>query len=52
MSTKGGDKYKLTYFNARGSGELCRLIFAAAEIPFEDVRMENTGEEWKKFKPG
>jgi len=31
-------KYKLIYFNARGRGELIRLIFNVAGVPFEDAR--------------
>ena len=33
-------QYKLTYFNERGRGETIRLIFAAAEVPYEDIRIE------------
>jgi len=40
--------YKLTYFNGRGRGEIIRLVFAAANVPFEDVRLEN--EEFAKIK--
>ncbi|CAB04293.1 glutathione transferase [Caenorhabditis elegans] len=40
--------YKLTYFDGRGAGELCRQIFAAAEQKYEDNRL--TDEEWEKFK--
>jgi len=32
--------YKLTYFNARGRGEIIRLVLTAAGIPFEDKRVE------------
>jgi len=40
---------KLFYFNARGRGELARLIMAEGNIPWEDVRF--TKEEWgAKFK--
>ncbi|CAH1248716.1 HPGDS [Branchiostoma lanceolatum] len=41
--------YKLTYFNVRGRGELIRLLFAAGEIPYEDVRIE--GDSWPELKP-
>ncbi|XP_066304198.1 glutathione S-transferase-like [Branchiostoma lanceolatum] len=41
-------KYKLTYFNARGRGELTRLIFAAAGVEFEDVRLGHG--EWGPLK--
>ena len=42
--------YKLTYFNGRGGGEICRLTFSAAGLEFEDERL--TGDDWKKRKPG
>jgi len=32
--------YKLTYFNGRGRAEIVRLVFAAAGVPYEDVRIE------------
>ncbi|CAH1247076.1 HPGDS [Branchiostoma lanceolatum] len=42
-------KYKFTYFKASvGRGELVRLIFAAAGVEFEDVRLER--EEWRLLK--
>lgn len=41
-------KYKLTYFDVYGRGELSRLIFAAAKVDFEDDRV--TLEEWPKRK--
>eukprot|EP00058_Branchiostoma_floridae_P024899 XP_002610389.1 hypothetical protein BRAFLDRAFT_277735 [Branchiostoma floridae] len=41
-------KYKFTYFNARGRGELVRLIFAAAGVEYEDVRFD--WEQWLAFK--
>lgn len=41
--------YKLTYFNARGSAELIRLIFAQTGITYEDQRL--TSEEWAVMKP-
>ena len=31
--------YKLTYFDARGVAENARIIFAAAKVPYEDVRL-------------
>ncbi|XP_019644570.1 PREDICTED: glutathione S-transferase 1-like [Branchiostoma belcheri] len=41
-------KYKLTYFNARGRAEPARLLFVAADVEFEDVRV--TFEEWPALK--
>jgi len=41
--------YKLTYFNGRGRAELSRLIFAAAGVQYEDVRIERA--DWAKMKP-
>ena len=40
--------YKLYYFPGGGGGEIVRLSFAAANIEFEDVRLE--GEAWAKEK--
>ncbi len=40
--------YKLYYFNARGRGELSRLILAAAGQKYEDVRYEH--DEWPSHK--
>ncbi|KAL9962497.1 hypothetical protein ACROYT_G031602 [Oculina patagonica] len=40
--------YKCYYGNARGRAEICRLSFAAANIEFEDIRLDN--EEWPKEK--
>ena len=42
-------KYKLTYFNLRGRAETIRMLFAAADVKFEDVRI--TFEEWPELKP-
>lgn len=41
--------YKLSYFNLRGRGELIRLVFAAAGVAYEDVRV--TRDEWPALKP-
>ena len=38
-------KFKLTYFNGRGRGELSRLILAQAGIDYEDHRIGF--DEWK-----
>ena len=32
-------KYKLTYLNVPGRAEQIRFIFAAAQVPFDDVRI-------------
>nr|ABO26603.1 sigma class glutathione-s-transferase 2 [Haliotis discus discus] len=41
--------YKLRYFNARGFGEVSRLLFALAGQEYEDVRF--TQETWPAEKP-
>ena len=41
--------YKFYYFAARGYGELSRMIFAYAGVPFEDIRY--TRETWAEAKP-
>ncbi|XP_066304190.1 hematopoietic prostaglandin D synthase-like isoform X1 [Branchiostoma lanceolatum] len=42
-------KYKLTYFNVRARAEPTRLLFAAAGVEYEDVRVLR--EEWPALKP-
>ncbi|VDH97633.1 Hypothetical predicted protein [Mytilus galloprovincialis] len=42
-------EYKLSYFNFKGRGELCRLLFVLADKKYEDHRFER--EEWKDIKP-
>ncbi|CAH1247072.1 HPGDS [Branchiostoma lanceolatum] len=42
-------KYKLTYFDVRSRGEPTRLIFAAAGVEYEDVRL--SFEQWPPIKP-
>lgn len=37
-------RYKLTYFPIRGRGECIRMVFAAAGVEFENVRLNP--EEW------
>jgi hypothetical protein len=37
-------KYSLNYFNKYGKVELCRLIFAAAKIKYEDNFIENLSD--------
>jgi len=41
--------YKLTYFNVRARAEVIRLIFAAAGVEYEDVRI--TRDQWPALKP-
>ena len=38
--------YKLYYFNVRGSAESSRIIFAQADVKYEDIRFET--EQWPK----
>lgn len=40
---------KLTYFDLRARGEITRMLFALAEVKYEDNRV--TGESWTNFKP-
>lgn len=35
------NKYILNYFNKNGKAELCRLIFAAANVEYQDNFIEN-----------
>ncbi|XP_076084865.1 S-crystallin SL11-like [Mytilus galloprovincialis] len=42
-------KFKISYFDIRGRGELPRLVFAAAGKEFEDERLG--GDKWTAFKP-
>ena len=41
-------EYKLMYFNGKGLGELSRFIFAAADVPFEDYRIDF--KDWPALK--
>ena len=45
--------YKLYYFNVRGRAEISRLIFNAAGVEFEDVRVEDwpVGRDGNIFLP-
>jgi glutathione S-transferase len=49
MATTGQPHYKLTYFNLRARGELPRLLFAAAGVEYEDIRIEHS--RWPELKP-
>jgi len=40
--------YKLSYFDIRGRAEVCRLLFAAAGVPYEDNRVERS--RWPDLK--
>ncbi|XP_036358740.1 S-crystallin 4-like [Octopus sinensis] len=40
--------YVLYYFNGRGRAEICRLLFEAAGVKYEDKRIEFS--EWKEFR--
>ena len=43
-------KYTLIYFNGRGRAEVSRLLFALADVEYEDERI--VSENWPKMKPG
>ncbi|XP_035670543.1 hematopoietic prostaglandin D synthase-like [Branchiostoma floridae] len=42
-------KYKLTYFDVRARAEPTRLLFAAAGVEYEDVRVQR--QDWEALKP-
>jgi glutathione S-transferase len=42
-------KYRLIYFNAKGSAEFIRYIFAYAGKEYKDLRFDK--EDWYKYKP-
>nr|QUF59400.1 glutathione S-transferase GSTS4-1 [Brachionus angularis] len=44
----GNAHYKLYYFNFRFRGEVIRLLFTIAGVPFEDVRFEPS--KWSEYK--
>ena len=43
-------KYKLIYFDVTGRAEMTRLMFAAADVKYEDQRVKFA--DWPKLKPG
>ena len=46
-------KYTLVYFNFRARAELARLIFALADVEYEDQRVVvTTLDDWLKLKQG
>ena len=42
--------YKLTYFNGRGRAEVARIMFAIADVEYEDVRV--SFDDWPAMKKG
>ncbi|MCP9265871.1 Glutathione S-transferase 1 [Dirofilaria immitis] len=49
LELPGMEHYKLIYFNGRGRAEVIRLLFAQANVRYEDIRI--TREEWSTLKP-
>jgi len=41
-------KYKFTYFNFYGRGEIVRLLFAIAGVEYDDIHID--GSEWEEYK--
>lgn len=41
--------YRLFSFNWKGRAELIRLLFAVAEVPFEDIRLDRRA--WDQLAP-
>jgi len=41
--------YKLTYFNSRGKAETIRMLFAEANVQYEDNRLDRAN--WPNLKP-
>ncbi|CAH1246683.1 HPGDS [Branchiostoma lanceolatum] len=44
-------RIRLVYFNIRGRAELTRLLFAAADLKYEDQRFDFGSDQWKELKP-
>lgn len=42
-------QYKLLYWDARGRAEHARLLFAYADVPYDDVRIDR--KNWPEIKP-
>ena len=42
--------YTLYYFNGRGRAEILRMMFAAANVKYNDKRFEFN--EWDKYRNG
>lgn len=42
-------KYKFTYFNFYGRGEVSRLLFAIAGVEYEDIHVDE--KQWAELKP-
>ncbi|CAG9539663.1 unnamed protein product [Cercopithifilaria johnstoni] len=42
------EPFKLIYFNGRGRAEVIRLLFAQADVSYEDIRINRT--EWPALK--
>ncbi|KAK6738896.1 hypothetical protein RB195_020785 [Necator americanus] len=49
MLSSRATKYKLTYFDARGTAEIARQLFVLAAEPYEDIRVDKA--DWMKLKP-
>lgn len=52
IKTDSVPKYKLTYFDLRGRGEIPRLLFHAAEVKFLDERIDSEEKWFNSLKAG
>ena len=52
VTTHKMPKYKLSYFNFRARAELARLIFAVADVEYEDDRVTSFHQWYNVMKPG